>query len=364
MEKKVIKNTMQYIYQAYLKKVMLKDMVEKGLVINNKKKDQQLTFDWNDCIDVTEYDTLDEKISYAVENDRVRGYIEGFEYRKIYRNFCYFICENIEYDKIATMVKDKKVKLFDMNNMEPVDSFDKPTIVIMENQVCFKFSFKLKNQNDTEIKYVILAMLDKDNSVLEMRFDSVGIAYKGTYTFYKEKIDYILEFLRDNLDLEINNFDFKAVVDYMKEEKSDISIYAQRMKRNGSTAYLEALDDGDDDGELVMPILGELISFVDENEKLFEIDDNTRKIKEGLNSLITDIQVKSDLPKVKIRLDDKGIKFGIIHNYKGSEYSLFILQGELIGDKEMMSYVREYLMQCYRELNSEISNVSLPEEED
>lgn len=65
------------------------------------------------------------------------------------------------------------------------------------------------------------------------------------------------------------------------------------MQRNGTTAYLEAYDDGDG----VMPILGELGAFIKE------------------------IEIKSDMPMVKVKFDDRDIKFGITHNYKGTEYN-------------------------------------------
>ena len=66
---------------------------------------------------------------------------------------------------------------------------------------------------------------------------------------------------------------------------------------------------------------------------------------------------------VKVKLDDKDIKFGITHNYKGMEYSLFMFYGELLGDKEMMDYVRNYLVESNRELENCISPNTVPGEE-
>ena len=65
------------------------------------------------------------------------------------------------------------------------------------------------------------------------------------------------------------------------------------------------------------------------------------------------------MPLVKIRMDESGIKFGITHNYKDTEYSLFMLYGELIGE-EMMGDVKKYIMQCYKELTDAVSAVSIP----
>lgn len=69
------------------------------------------------------------------------------------------------------------------------------------------------------------------------------------------------------------------------------------------------------------------------------------------------------MPLVKIRMDESGIKFGITHNYKDTEFSLFMLYGELVGE-EMVSSVKEYLMQCYKELRTAVSASPLPAEKD
>ena len=61
-------------------------------------------------------------------------------------------------------------------------------------------------------------------------------------------------------------------------------------------------------------------------------------------------------------MDESGIKFGITHNYKDTEYSLFMLYGELVGE-EMMGSVKEYIMRCYKDFRAATSADSLPTEE-
>ena len=94
---------------------------------------------------------------------------------------------------------------------------------------------------------------------------------------------------------------------------------------------------------------------IQENKELFDTDINTNLIKDKLLAFIHEIEVKSDMPMVKVKLEDRDIKFGITHNYKGMEYSLFMFYGELLGDEEMMGYVRNYLIECNRELENCIS---------
>ena len=351
-----LQKTISGFYPAYLKKELLKQVINDGLAINNKKKSSQLSFKFADIIDVTECETLDEKIDSILTADNVLHFIEEFEYRRQYRHFCYFKCSEIPSDKLEELVETGKVHLFDKKGDPLIDSYEKPSLYIVDNLVYLKFSNILNNEIGNQIKFTIICVLDREQNIIELRFDRVGIAYKNSYNFYRDKINSILDYLKENLSVTIENIDFKAVIDYIKSEKDNISIYAQRMQRNGTTAYLEAYDDGDG----VMPILGELGGFIEETTELFETDLNTKLIRDKLMAFIKEIEVKSDMPMVKVKLDDKDIKFGITHNYKGTEYSLFMYYGELLGDKEMMGYVRNYLIGCNRELENCISpdNVS------
>lgn len=352
-------NTISDFYPAYLKKKLLKKAINEGLVINNKKMSYQISLKFADIVDVSEYDTLDEKVNHILDSERVLQYIAEFEYKRQYRHFCYFKCSEIPPTKLEELVENEAVHLFDKKGETLIDDYDKPSLYIVDNLVYLKFSNRLNNENGNEIKFTVICVLDKENHIIELRFDRVGIAYKNSYNFYRDKINGILEYLKTNLSVEIEDIDFKAVIDFINSERDDISIYAKRMYRNGTTAYLEAYDDGDG----VMPILGELENFIEENKELFDTDINTNLIKDKLLAFIKEIEVKSDMPMVKVKLDDQNIKFGIAHNYKGMEYSLFMFYEELLGEKEMMDYVRNYLIECNRELENCISPNAIPGKE-
>ena len=355
LDKEIFKNTILDIYQSYTKKIILRQAVNEGLVINNKKHDDQMTLNFTDSIDVTDDETIDDKFRHMLESENILAMIEEYEYKKPYRHFCYFEYKLLDILKIEQLVKDSKVNVFDKKEKKPIDTLEKPTIYLLGDLIYYKFSYILQNDTGNTIKYVMLAIIDKEKSLLEIRFDRVGIAYKNSHNYYKNQIESILKYLKENISLEVTNIDFKAVVDYMKSEKDDITIVAQRMTRNGTTAYLEAYEDETS----IIPILGELDSFIEEQKELFEKDDNTKKIRSKLQDFLKEIEVKSDMPLVKIRMDESGIKFGITHNYKDTEYSLFMLYGELIGE-EMMGNVKKYIMQCYKELTSATSAGSIP----
>ena len=350
MDKGIFKNTILDIYPSYAKKVILKQAVNEGLVINNKKHSDQLTLNFTDSIDVSDDETIEDKIRHILDSENILSMIEEYDYKKPYRHFCYFKYLSLDVKRIEELVKNKRVNVFDKKNQKAIDDSEKPTIYLLGEQIYFKFSYMLQNDIGNTIKYVMLAIIDKDKGILEIRFDRVGIAYKNSHNYYKDKIADILKYLKENIDLDTEEIDFKAVVDFMKSERDDITIVAQRMTRNGTTAYLEAYEDE----ASIIPILGELDSFIEEQKELFDRDDNTREIRKKLQDFREEIEVKSDMPLVKIRMDESGIKFGITHNYKDTEYSLFMLYGELIGE-EMMSSVKEYVMQCYKDLGAATS---------
>ena len=359
MDSGIARNTALIIYPSYIKKELLKKAVNDGLVINDKKRGKdQISLNLNNSIDVTDDATDEDKFSHMLQSSEILSEIEEFEYKKVYRHFCYFKIDNVPVEKIRELVQNQRVNVFDKRKTELVDEFDKPTIYSVGDQIYIKFSYCLNDESSSMIKYVIIAIIDKNEDLLEIRFDRVGIAYKNSYNYYKDKMAEILRYFREELGVVVENIDFKAVVDYIKSEKDDITIIAQQMNRNGSTAYLEAYDEE----EITIPILGELERFIAQQENLFNKNEDTKAIRDKLQDFLREIEVKSDMPKVKIRMAGSNIKFGITHNYKNTEYSMFMLSGELVGE-ETMGSVKDYLMQCYKELRTAVSADSVSEEE-
>lgn len=349
-----LRNTITKCYPIYLKKHLLKMAIKEGLVVDSKKNDTQLTFclEGMGIVNVSDDKNFESKMEHILNDDGVLKYIAEYEYKRQYRQFCYFKCTDLSPNIFDELIKNNTINLFDKKG-KLIDSYDKPTFYMSDNSMYLKFVTPLHNDVNETVNFTVICVMDVENNIIELRFDQVGIAYKNSYDFYKDQINVILTFLMRNLKIEINNIDFKSVVDYMKSEKENVSIFAQKMNRNGTTAYLEAYDE---DGNFVMPILGELEEFITQNKDLFNIDENTKTIRKKLEAFIKEIEIKSDMPKVKLRLDEKNIKLGITHNYKNTDYSLFIYCGDLLIDKEMMDYVRNYLIGCSRELERKISS--------
>ncbi len=357
--KEAFKNAILDTYPRYVKKNILKSLIEDNVVVDNKKKSEQFTINLNNSLDVSEYETINKKIERILEQDNILFYFEDFEFYKQYRHFCYFEFDKFSEKNLQQLVNAGELRVFDKKEKKSIINNDIPVVYAVENLIYLKFTKILHNEFSNPIKFTTLCIIDVENCILEVRFDKLRVAYKSSHLFYKNNIIKSLDYLTEKFEMNISNIDFKAVIEYIQTEKDDMLVYAKRMTRNGTMAYLEAFDDE----ESVMPILGELNNFINENEEIFIKDENTILIKEKLLSFIKEIDVKSDLPMVKVKMDNPKIKIGITHNYKESEISLFIFYGDLDGDKELMGNVKEYFIECYRELKSEVSDDNLSEEQ-
>lgn len=362
--KECLFETLKELYPIYFKKRILKRMSEDGVIINNKRKalNGQLNMV---MINVSDIESIDEKFKCILEYDNenldkvIHKYIEEFEYEKEYRHSCFFEISNYNEELISSIISEGKANIFIKNN-ESYDvingNFLKPTIKDTQDELYIKFNHKLVNREYNQIKYTIMVIIHKKDRLLEIRFDRVSGEYKNPVNdFYAYIINKTIATVKELLKIEITNIDFKAIIDYMKDEKDDVYIYAQKMTRNGSIAYLEALNNKEsvDNDQLVIPILGEFKAFINSNKDLLNKSEDTIEIKNKLEGLINEIEVTSDLPKVKITWIKEGIRIGIDHEYKGNEYSFFMYYDELNEGKERMDYVREYLINCYRELKEQ-----------
>ena len=71
MNKDIFKSTVLDSYPSYTKKIILKQAVNEGLIINNKKRSPQMTLNFTDSIDVTADETLDDKLKHMLESENI-----------------------------------------------------------------------------------------------------------------------------------------------------------------------------------------------------------------------------------------------------------------------------------------------------
>lgn len=359
--KRLLIDTLEELYPNYLKKKIIKKMADSGSVVNSKRNKKGKQFNIGDVIDVSEIKGEDSKLKHILsydEEENLFKYIEEFEFDKSYKHSVMFELVNFSRDKMQKSIEEGNVILYkresEMRDLVNIEN-NIPTLKQVNENIFIKFSYLLEprivGSNLKNIKYIVLCKINLEDNILELRFDRVPQGYHTIKDFYVQMVNDTIARLHNLFDIKVNNIDFKAIIEYIRFIEDDkIVIYAMEMHRNGSKAYLDSMSNS----EMIIPILGELKKFIDDNKELFDLDEETLKIKGKLKEFIENIEVTSDLPSIKIAWPEKNINIGIKHNYKGEEYSLIMYFNELIDSKEKMDYVREYFIQRYRELKQEV----------
>lgn len=79
MDKGIFKRTILDIYPSYTKKIILKQAVNDGLIINNRKNSDQMTLNFTDCIDVSDDETIDDKFKHILDSESILAMIEEYD---------------------------------------------------------------------------------------------------------------------------------------------------------------------------------------------------------------------------------------------------------------------------------------------
>lgn len=342
INEKLIQKTVLEDYPIYMQMDFLRFLEKEKMIHKSSRKNNS-----ENLLDITEIPTVNKRIEFIFNKlNNIYRKCEEFKYLRAYRYFTIFKFDKIEEGIIGELINCKKIIEY---GCEEFISFtaQKPTVKIENNKVIFKFNFYLtsKDDNNDKMKYPVLAILDKEEKILEIRLDSVKFKYKNKEKFYKETIDKVKAWLKSMLKINIETIDFQSISKYIKENKAnEVIITALKMKRNGTMAVLDSASNE----LLTIPILGELKELIKVHNKAFLKNEDTEEIKNILDKFIKNIEETSELPSVKMLWYDKKIKIVVLEAYKDSDYSLLKFLEEL-KDGECMNYVTEYLIKCEKE---------------
>lgn len=362
--KQILLNTASYTYPAYLQFKLLKYIAQDERIVNDRRKTKRgqghlLT------INLTEIDGVENKLFHLLNHDedelyaKLYKYVEEFEFVKGFRHTCIFEYEaDFTLDMIENY-KEAQIKIFNQadnsyDSIGRIDGTTTPTVKVLENKILFKYSYLLVDREGTKIKYIMLIVMDLESKLVSFYFDKVPYEFRNpARDFYAVMIDKTKDSFEHLTQIKLKCIDFKAIINYMHNEvnvEEDIQVYAQKMKRDGTTSYLEAKKDEED--ELTIPILGELKNLLRSMDSLFIMNKETKEIKEILYEFVEEIELTSDYPTMKIRFKDVGFCLEMIHSYRDRDYSLFKIDGNISDDKEMIEYATECFARYYEELKT------------
>lgn len=279
------------------------------------------------------------------ESEQAVKNIEKWEFEKSYRYSIFLSLEEYNDKIIEQLIKGEQIKEYDtLKTIEPLYSvINIPTVKTYNNNLFFKFLVKLSatdsDGNENKCRYPVIVILYPKQSIIEIRFDSIGALYS------KDKLKHIyhvLTWLRDNLNTNITPIDLRNVADYVKEngEKDGVVLAAQDMRMaSGGKA---TIDVGNDDTK-VLPFIGELKILLKEYEEEFK---KSPVIKTALEEFIYDKENLSEFPWIRFRFEERSIEVKISFDYGRENFSLLQhYHSQLVKNlgKERMDYVAAYL---------------------
>lgn len=351
---KYVSQTAKNAYPKYVHNYLLKELTSVKLINDNAGLAKM-----SNNFDVSPY-PFEEKLIKSIENVfEVIKFIEKWEFIKPYKHAAIFECENFSQRKVEELVSNLQIKAYtnSINEFDQLTTLNPKSYSLQkffptkyENDDCVYLKFSLQYEHfppasteKSRLKYPIVAVFYKNLDVLEIRFDRISTVYKENEYFYKNLLDYILDWLKARLGICVKSINLQPVIEKLVKEKQDeVKVHAQSMSmKMGGKATLEV---GNNE-KFVLPLLGELKGLMEEHKDEFN---EAPVIKQILENFISDIELTSDLPWISLcwlnakKVNQIVVKF--IHWYLKEDYSLLQYYG-ITTSGERMNYVTRYLIE-------------------
>lgn len=364
----LVLETINETYPKYQQQRVIKSLVSNCFL--SEKHD--LLSNANISVTVTEKNDTEpielQKINKVIkENNRAIQVIEDLEYEHSFKYSTLFEISEFPSEAIDELISKGLIleygnEDFSHDHCSFFDELDKikPTYKKFDSIVTLKFNRKVTgyspaNGEKKETKYPILVLFFKEENIIEIRFDTIkGYFKKGDDYFYIRQIETVVEWLEKNLLIELAPLNLAPIVDYISnKDTGEVDVAAQAM--NLITGSKVVLDTGVDD-VVILPLLGELKLFINENEELFKSNKETMEIYEKLTNFIFETEETSNLPWISLRwrheTKSKHIKVKFSFNFKGQDYDVLQYYSNN-AEMERMNYVTRYLINNKNEYESE-----------
>ncbi|MES5836475.1 hypothetical protein [Bacillus cereus group sp. MG11] len=357
--------TTKEIYPKYYRDKLVKLFEQDRLIkLTESLFDEQI----EDLVDLT---TISEEsyFEHCIQNSsKIIKRLEECEFTNTYKYAAIFNMENIPEDKINHLCSRGFIKdfsgeqfvhdvLFAGDNIQNVipTKYEKDNIIILKFSRHLTGFLPISEDNRRDVKYPILALFYKDLNVLEIRLGQVrGFLKNNDEYFYQKQFEMVLRWIFEKLDCVVEAVNISPVIEHVAEKKQEeVNISGQAMNmRHGAKATLEA---GMDDNP-VLPLLGQLKDLIKVNEELFDVNDESKEIKNLLENFIFETEATSDLPWISLTWKNesrsKATKVKFQFNYNKQEYTLLqYYYGNKI-EMERMNDVTKYLIENKRELEA------------
>lgn len=305
--KDIIKTTVASTYPKYSQEKLKKRLIKNNVISSTDNLFEDTVVVAPDASLLTQLNTV-----FEANPDELIKQVEDLEYFHTYKYATLFDLSNYDPQVIESLIDRGTIKSFESEENDECTRFSDemigvcPTYRKLNNSIeCFKFSneitgyLPIQNDNQRIIKYPILVLIHKELNVLEIRLDKTKGHFRsgnGDDNFYTKQIAYVESWLVRNLGFDLSPINLAPVIEFIKprlERNGEIRVSAQAMDlATGSKAIL---DTGLND-EFVLPLLGELQYLIADNLELFESNDETKAIKELVETFIMETERTSNMP--------------------------------------------------------------------
>lgn len=341
-------DTLMFDRPKYLRQCLINSIVQNNIGTYNKNQ--------NGSIVNLSGKSMEEKITECINsNPKTIQLFDLMEIKKGYR-YCilykYTKKEEFEIKKIATNIDSEYYNEYVSNKHINIE--DQKLYLEDDSHLYIKFHklipvFDRKNVVRKYCRYPILFVFHKELSLLEVRFDKIGL--DGNYDFYKITMDPRISWIKSALKIDCEPFDtektIKYIVDNEKEVVKQLIWSFETAKSKGLT--LKSGVDG------IMPFIGDLEIMIadfknrysDDKGKVLEcleeISEYLNRTKRFANEkfrILSWFKILNNGKYVEIK---NTIDIKISFNYSERNLDLINIYENEINDMERIDYVIKFI---------------------
>ena len=247
-------------------------------------------------------------ISKTTKNKSCIDFYETLEYKKLYKYSVPFFYE-LGNKTIDDILNEVHIPIFDNKTYQPEYVIDRalneaiPSAYNEEGMYFIKFVLqKAYIQSDTfeqiDYRYPIVIYINPSINILEVRYDSMRYSYNEQIDrdAYSKIVSYCIEWVKDIMGMKLFRCEHTDTIQTINDiQNTEVRMYKQMMEMNsGGSAELTASENGD----YMLPFLGEIRELIDENEELFS---EAVDIKQLLLQYLNEKEATASYPYIYVK---------------------------------------------------------------
>ena len=272
-------------------------------------------------------------ISKITTTPSFMAFFEELEYEKLYKYSIPLFFEEVE-KGIVESLQECGIELFDKTNYTPDYAIDRdlyeavPIAYCVDDKVFIKFVLQkayLHSETFEQIdyRYPIVIYIDKTINVLEIRYDAMRYSYNEQVDrdAYTKIASFCIEWIKKNLHLRLFTCGHTDTITIINDiQNTEVRMYKQMMEmKSGGSAELTASENGD----YLLPFIGEIRELIDENEELFS---ESEEIRQLLLQYLTEKEATASYPYIYVKwvkpVETRSYIVKITFDYFSGKYTL------------------------------------------